>query len=188
MNRFLYNLRKAYNEHSAIFISLILLLNIFFYLSPLEISDGHVNSGYIHSWRRLSFILEISAERGELPLTWFGYIFPLVLCALNIIILALAYKHPKLIFASMPFFIYSLYLISRPIKLLHSFVGGYSIFYLLLVILCLLFFILLALALFLPLKEPAPRTPRPRKPTKSERIAELERQVEELKRDNQKDA
>ena len=47
-----------------------------------------------------------------------------------------------------------------------------------------LFVVFLLLSLYLPLKEPAPRPERPkreRKPTKDERIAELERQVAALR-------
>lgn len=196
-------------------ISLIVV--IVFYFAPSFISSGHnyvliindtidifpsstlsINGGFV-SQLHLDTDFYLTA-----PALYVLSIFHTIIFCLFIFSSIATYKN-KLFFYAMPFyflwsiFIYawrfhdathheSLYIDSSSIPAGYMF---YNVLFLFLLISCLVFSILVIASFHIkqlvPLTKKQRHT-RPHKPTKSERIAELERQVEELKRDNQKDA
>ena len=202
MVRFFWSVRSAFNKKRLAFLVTLATVVTVLYFIPNSLAGITGNGLYITSvgyfglfGSLLSFEnLQQYISTGEISAfdLYFSNFFPLCLLGIAMIGIAASYKLPFLAAALIPYDIYAIYRATEVLSF-SSYTPSwhaYAAIYILLAVILLLAVVILLLALYLPLKEPAPRAPRSRehKPTKSERIAELEARVRKLEnRDSSND-
>ena len=192
MFRFLMFVRDCFNKRKLLILSFFITLFALLYFVSYAIFDTGGNGvfGFFTSMLSFSDMLQY-VKSGEASMfdVVFYRIFPLALFIIAIVGTCLAYKTNFLLACSLPFSIYAIVIPAQNLRF-SAYVPSwhaYAAIYILFATLLIAATITLLLALYLPLKAHEPRPPRERKPTKAERIAELERQVAELK-EKEKDA
>lgn len=185
MVRFLMLIRNGFNKHKVAFLSAFVLLIALLYFAPSAIFDTGGNGVFGLFTSLLSFpdMLQY-VESGEVSMfdVAFYRFFPLALFVIAVSGTCLAYKIKPFIMCSCPFGIYCIVAAAQNLHF-SDYVPSwhaYAAFYILFATLLVIATITSLLALCLPLKPQKPRPPREHKPTKAERIAELEARVREL--------
>lgn len=191
MVRFMWAVRAAFNDKKKrwIFVGVLAGAIVVIYLSPYCLFDlNSNNNGFFIS------LFDLSAEKlqeyrslGLSMLPVFSYrIFPLAFFLIALVGVGLSCKFKAAVVCAIPLSVCAIVYAAIYMELSVQWRPWlvYAAFYIIFALLVVLFVVFLLLALYLPLKEPAPRPERPkreRKPTKDERIAELERQVAALR-------
>ena len=182
MIRLLMFVRDGFNKRKLLILSVFIALFALLYFVPYAIFDTGGNGvfGFFTSMLSFSDMLQY-VKSGETSMfdVVFYRIFPLALFIIAIVGTCLAYKTNFLLACSLPFSIYAIVIPAQNLRF-SAYVPSwhaYAAIYILFATLLIAATITLLLALYLPLKAHEPRPPRERKPTKAERIAELERQV-----------
>lgn len=185
MVRFLMFIRNGFGKHKVAFLSVFIVLIASLYFAPYAIFDTGGNGvwGLFTNWLSFPDMLQY-VESGEVSMfdVVFYRIFPLALFVIAIVGTCLAYKTNFLLACSLPFGIYAIVIPAQSLRF-SDYVPSwhaYAAIYILFATLLIAATITLLLALYLPLKAHEPRPPREHKPTKAERIAELEARVREL--------
>ena len=194
MVRFMWAIRNAFNDKKKrwIFVGVLVALSLALFFLPFLWSPGKSRSlfSFVFYFDLKEWADFQAATPAEANLNFLIAAFVL---PLGFVIIAsagdlIAAKIKPFMVCNFPLCAYALYycivdkqrLVPSPFE-----DNGYAEFFIFFALLVILFVVFLLLALYLPLKEPAPRTERPRrerKPTKDERIAELERQVAALRK------
>ena len=192
MTKFLLAVRKAYDTKRIAFVIAFCAVAVFLYFAPY-IVGASVGSQYISLFQAWFTIDSMQVLIAEGLITQFEVYFYRIL-ALVFFVLSIAgavsiIKAKWCVAFSLPLAIFALYSVCgatatrnrmgllAPAEVVHS------AFYIIVCLLVILAVVLILLATYLPLKEPAPAEPKPerkRKPSKDERIAELEARVREL--------
>lgn len=187
MVRFMWAVRTACNDRKKrwIFVGVLAASIIFIYFAPFSIANEEW--GFFLLLIRLSEDIELGASFGYAALDIIcSRAIPLALFVVALGGVFLSHKIKPLFACAVPLGIYA------AVTAIENFhfndetpaCLAYATLYIIFALLVILFVVFLLLSLYLPLKEPAPRPERPkreRKPTKDERIAELERQVAALR-------
>lgn len=191
MVRFMWAVRNAYNTKRIAFVIAFCAAAVFLYFAPYHLSA--VKPGSMFGEMRLWVEINAGYAAGYIDGSTLNAIklsmLPFAVSSLTLFVITVALsffglKWTPCIAASAVFSAYAIARASIAITILAHSAPAYSAFYIIVCLLVILFVVFLLLALYLPLKEPAPRPERPkreRKPTKDERIAELERQVAALR-------
>ncbi len=194
MVRFMWAIRNAFNDKKKrwIFVGVLVALSLALFFLPFLWSPGKSRSLFsfvfyfdLKEWADFQAATPTEAN--------LNFLITAFVLPLGFVIIAsagdlIAAKIKPFMVCNFPLCAYALYycivdkqrLVPSPFE-----DNGYAEFFIFFALLVILFVVFLLLALYLPLKEPAPRTERPRrerKPTKDERIAELERQVAALRK------
>ena len=192
MTKFLLAVRKAYDTKRIAFVIAFCAVAVFLYFAPY-IVGASVGSQYISLFQAWFTIDSMQVLIAEGLITQFEVYFYRIL-ALVFFIASVAgavsiIKSKWCAAFSLPLAFFALYFVCETtatrnrMGVLMPSESAHSAFYIIICLLVILAVVLILLATYLPLKEPAPAEPKPerkRKPSKAERIAELERQVAEL--------
>ena len=204
MIRFMWAVRRAYNTKRIAFVIAFFAVAVFLYFAPYHLFSAvrpesmfgemrlwvEMNAGYAAGYIDASTLNAIKLSM--LPFA----VSSLVLFVITAALVFFDLKWKPCIAASA---VFSAYAIARASTVFSAYAIArtsvditipahaelaYFAFYIIVCLLVIVAVALILLAAYLPLKEPAPRPERPkreRKPTKAERIAELERQVAALR-------
>lgn len=207
MTKFLLAVRKAYDSKRIAFVIAFCAIAVFLYFAPMSLA--YIDTGYLSlfgEWFTINkYGLDNYATDFALNLTWshswlspaaaapnfssesvlFLQIFSTITFVIALVCCFISLKfRPSvmgvLLFGSTAFCKAAVWL---PLSFSSYGLLIYAILYMLLCLVSVLAVVLILLATYLPLKEPAPAEPKPerkRKPSKAERIAELEARVREL--------
>lgn len=206
MTKFLLAVRKAYDTKRIAFVIAFCAVAVFLYFAPMSLA--YIDTGYLSlfgEWFTINkYGLDNYATDFALNLTWshswlspaaapnfssesvlFLQIFSTITFVIALVCCFISLKfRPSvmgvLLFGSTAFCKAAVWL---PLSFSSYGLLIYAILYMLLCLVSVLAVVLILLATYLPLKEPAPAEPKPerkRKPSKAERIAELEARVREL--------
>lgn len=193
MVRFMWAVRTAFNDKKKrwIFVGVLAALSLALFFLPFLWSPGKSRSLFsfvfyfdLKGWSDFQAATPTEANLNSLIT---AFVLPLGFAIIAIAGDLIAAKIKPFIALNFPLCAYALYCCIIDKERLVPFPfedNGYAEFFIFFALLVILFVVFLLLALYLPLKEPAPRPERPkreRKPTKDERIAELERQVAALR-------
>ena len=193
MTKFLLAVRKAYDTKRIAFVIAFCAVAVFLYFAPfcLDGLSHFTRLLYIRQsanwWEQLRNNGEIT--NGRVAYLYFIFIVPAPFLLLSLCGNIGTIKMKWCAVFSLPLAIFSVYAAGSYVAsrarmfLLTSDETVYSAFYIIVCLLVILAVVLILLAAYLPLKEPAPAEPKPerkRKPSKAERIAELEARVREL--------
>ena len=187
MTKFLLAVRKAYDTKRIAFVIAFCAVAVFLYFAPYAVFPQGISP------RQYSFFGHLLDFKETLELTRLHNlpIFDVVFIRVLSIVLFLTaligcafISKSKLAILSAPLLpALGIYVaVSGHIVDTYA-IAGYKAFYIIVCLLVILAVVLILLAAYLPLKEPAPAEPKPerkRKPSKAERIAELEARVREL--------
>lgn len=191
MVRFMWAVRTAFNDKKKrwIFVGVLAASMILLYFAPYCLFCLDANN-----FSFFSSLFDLSAEKlqeyeaFEIPMSsvFSSRLFPLAFFLIALVGVGLSYRFKAAVVCSIPFSVCAIVYAAMRMWLSVQWRPWlvYAVFYIIFAILVILFVVFLLLSLYLPLKEPAPRPERPkreRKPTKAERIAELERQVAALR-------
>ena len=191
MVRFMWAVRNAYNTKRIAFVIAFCAAAVFLYFAPYHLSA--VKPGSMFGEMRLWVEINAGYAAGYINGSTLNAIklsmLPFAVSSLTLFVITVAIsfcglKWKPCIAASAVFSAYAIARASIATTIPAHSAPAYSAFYIIVCLLVILFVVFLLLSLYLPLKEPAPRPERPkreRKPTKDERIAELERQVAALR-------
>lgn len=190
--RFLGSMLSFYEKRRVIILSAIIVTMLFFYFVPFDII---YISGLFYTFLYEHNAL-VSLGLSGVYANWVSYnayiqpIFILILLVFSIACIGASYKFPKLVSGSMPYFVFVLYRVVTALGTIDDFMSKsdtarqavYSIFLMLVTLACTSFIAILSIAYSVSNHTVTiyRKSPREHKPTKSERIAELERQVAEL--------
>lgn len=192
MTKFLLAVRKAYDTKRIAFVIAFCAVAVFLYFAPY-IVGASVGSQYISLFQAWFTIDSMQVLIAEGLITQFEVYFYRIL-ALVFFIASVAgavsiIKAKWCAAFSLPLAFFALYFVCETtatrnrMGVLMPSESAHSAFYIIICLLVILAVVLILLATYLPLKEPAPAEPKPerkRKPSKAERIAELEARVREL--------
>ena len=192
MTKFLLAVRNAYNTKRIAFVIAFCVVAVFLYFAPYVVgaSIGFQYTSLFQAWFTIDSMQVLIAEG---LITQFGVYFYRIL-ALVFFIASVAgavsiIKAKWCAAFSLPLALFALYFVCETtatrnhMGVLMPSESAHSAFYIIVCLLVILAVVLILLAEYLPLKEPAPAEPKPkrnRKPSKAERIAELEARVREL--------
>lgn len=187
MTKFLLAVRKAYDTKRIAFVIAFCAVAVFLYFAPNCLCTtvaGYL--GLFGNWLIFASLGYIDfpsiSQDACIALSCIGIIF--FIAAITGVVLSTKYK--PLISLVLPLSALALALaiqFTPYAELGYDSWLVYSAFYIIVCLLVILAVVLILLATYLPLKEPAPAEPKPerkRKPSKAERIAELEARVREL--------
>lgn len=192
MVRFMWAVRAAFNDKKKrwIFVGVLAFSSAMMYFLPNALMPSATSPhaiGLFNNLLSFSDMLQYvdSGDISKSGLIFFNF-FPLALFVVALGGVFLSHKIKPLFACAAPLGIYAA---ATAIENFHfndetPACLAYATLYIIFALLVVLFVVFLLLSLYLPLKEPAPRPERPkreRKPTKDERIAELERQVAALR-------
>lgn len=191
MVRFMWAVRTAFNDKKKrwIFVGVLAASMILLYFAPycLFCLDAN-NTGFFISLFDLSAekLQEYQAFEISMLSVFSSRLFPLAFFLIALVGAGLSCKFKAAVVCAIPLSVCAIVYAAIYMELSVQWRPWlvYAAFYIIFALLVILFVVFLLLSLYLPLKEPAPRPERPkreRKPTKSERIAELERQVAALR-------
>lgn len=187
MSRFLWAIRNTYNTKRLVFVLALFASIIFLLFAPFHLVGADNFYTMFEGW--LSFNeIKADVESGSISeiqgYLGFGLSLSFLLFALVGILISIKIK--PFCATIIPFCVYALFN-----AIVYAMVGPhtpptslYSAFYAIICLLVILAVALILLALYLPLKEPKPREPRKRNPSKAQRIAELEARVHELEKES----
>lgn len=181
MTKFLLAVRKAYDTKRIAFVIAFCAVFIFLYFAPNCLCPNGVGYlGLFGDWLWVRAALSASSAAAAMA----SRIIGTILFAVAIVCTIVSLKRTFFLSGVLPFCIcaIAMSIVYMPYCWLTEW-KVYSAFYIIVCLLVILAVVLILLATYLPLKEPAPAEPKPerkRKPSKAERIAELERQVAEL--------
>lgn len=195
MTKFLLAVRKAYDTKRIAFVIAFCAVAVFLYFAPfcLDGLSHFVRLLYIRQSSILWGQLQSSGDitNAEVAYSYFLFITPLPLFLLSVCGTIVSKKTNWCIALSLPLAVFSVYAASSTIStsnrmfILTPAEAAYSAFYIIIALLVILVVTIILVAAYMPLKEPAPAEPKPerkRKPSKAERIAELEARVHELEK------
>lgn len=193
MSRFLWAIRNTYNTKRIVFVLAFCAVAIFLYFAPY-IVGASVGSQYISLFQAWFTIDSMQVLIAEGLITQFEVYFYRIL-ALVFFIASVAgavsiIKAKWCAAFSLPLAVFALYSVCATtatrnhMGVLMPSESAHSAFYIIICLLVILAVVLILLALYLPLKEPKPREPRKRNPSKAQRIAELEARVQELEKES----
>ena len=188
MVRFLWAVRKAYNTKRIAFVIAFGAVAVFLYFAPYAVFPQGISPlKYSLFGHLLDFKETLELTRlHNLPIfdVVFIRVLSIVLFLTAVTGCAIISESKLAILSALPLPALGIYVaVSGHIVDTYA-IAGYKAFYIIVCLLVILAVALILLAVYLPLKEPAPRPEHPkreRKPTKDERIAELERQVAVLR-------
>lgn len=194
MTKFLLAVRKAYDTKRIAFVIAFCAVAVFLYFAPFYL-DGLSHFTRLLYIRQSANWWEQLRNNGEITNGSVAYLYFIFIVPVPFLLLSLcgnigAIKMKWCVVFSLPLAIFSVYAAGSYVAsrarmfLLTSDETVYSAFYIIICLLVILAVALILLALCLPLKEPKPREPRKRKPSKAERIAELEARVQELEKES----
>ena len=192
MVRFMWAVRTAFNDKKKrwIFVGVLAFSSVMMYYLPNALIPSATSSpviGFFGSLLSYGDMLQYvdSGDISKSSLIFFDF-FPLALFVVALGGVFFSHKIKPLFACAVPLGIYAAVTAIDNFHLNDETPAclAYATLYIIFALLVILFVVFLLLSLYLPLKEPAPRPERPkreRKPTKDERIAELERQVAALR-------
>lgn len=184
------------NKHAFVLPLLFIVIVLYFfpYVAPIprHYLPRDYRSAFILLLNIKNTIEAIANGKSTVPILFEYILIPATTFVIAVVFAILSYKSPYFSLGVIPFVV-SMFVV------VFSLFGYYtydkisvlfSCLYLLLAFLTVFFSLFLfmsAISIKIPQKERKPRPPRQHKPTKSERIAELEKQVAELKKEKDTD-
>lgn len=196
MSRFLWAIRNTYNTKRLVFVLAFCAVAVFLYFAPY-IVGASVGSQYIslfQAWFTIDSMQVLIAEGLITQLEVYFYrILALVFFIASVAGAVSIIKAKWCAAFSLPLAFFALYSVCATtatrnhMGVLMPSESAHSAFYIIVALLVILAVVLILLALYLPLKESAPAEPKPerkRKPSKAQRIAQLEARVQELEKES----
>lgn len=197
MTKFLLAVRKAYDTKRIAFIIAFCAVAVFLYFAPFSTRLSSLFSKVLYASSTID-LCKTTMENGFLAESDFvatcidiAVSLPLFVLAIGGIISAI--KARWSVALACPVAIYAMHtacayvVVMGRMGMFNAADKVYSAFYIIVALLVICFVALILLALYLPLKEPAPAEPKPerkRKPSKAQRIAQLEARVQELEKES----